>query len=54
MALNRLDKLIALNCNVSRKEARELVKSGKVKGNQPFTKTECGLRLCVMVLFLEW
>ena len=33
MALNRLDKLIALNCNVSRKEARELVKSGKVKVN---------------------
>lgn len=33
MSLNRLDKLIALNCNVSRKEARELVKSGKVKVN---------------------
>lgn len=33
MSLNRLDKLIALNCNVSRKEARELVKSGKVTVN---------------------
>ncbi len=33
MSLNRLDKIIALNCNVSRKEARELVKSGKVKVN---------------------
>ena len=33
MSLNRLDKLIALNCNVSRKEARELVKSGQVKVN---------------------
>ena len=33
MALNRLDKLIALNCNVSRKDARELIRDGKVKVN---------------------
>ncbi len=30
MALSRLDKLIALNCNVSRKDARQLIKDGKV------------------------
>lgn len=33
MALKRLDKLIALNCNVSRKDARQLIKDGKVKKN---------------------
>ncbi len=33
MSLSRLDKMIALNCNVSRKEARELIKEGKVKIN---------------------
>lgn len=30
MALSRLDKLIALNCNVSRKDARQLIKDDKV------------------------
>ena len=29
MGLKRLDKLIALNCNVSRKEARQLIKDSK-------------------------
>lgn len=33
MSLSRLDKLIALNCNVSRKEAREIIKDGKVTVN---------------------
>lgn len=33
MALKRLDKLIALNCNVSRKEARQLIKDGSVSVN---------------------
>ena len=33
MSLSRLDKLIALNCNVSRKEAREIIKEGKVNVN---------------------
>lgn len=33
MALKRLDKLIALNCNVSRKEARQLIKDGAVTVN---------------------
>ncbi len=33
MSLSRLDKMIALNCNVSRKEARDLIKSGKVSVN---------------------
>ena len=36
MALKRLDKLIALNCNVSRKEARALIKDGAVKLNGVF------------------
>lgn len=34
MPLKRLDKLIALNCNVPRKEARQLIKDGKVKLNE--------------------
>lgn len=33
MALKRLDKLIALNCNVSRKDARKLIKDGDVTVN---------------------
>ena len=33
MGLKRLDKLIALNCNVSRKEARQLIKDAKVTVN---------------------
>ena len=33
MALKRLDKLIALNCNVSRKDARQIIKDGKVTVN---------------------
>ncbi len=33
MAIKRLDKLIALNCNVSRKDARKLIKDGKVTLN---------------------
>ena len=33
MGLKRLDKLIALNCNVSRKEARTLIKDAAVTVN---------------------
>lgn len=33
MGLKRLDKLIALNCNVSRKDARQLIKDGAVSVN---------------------
>lgn len=33
MGLKRLDKLIALNCNVSRKDARKLIKDAAVKVN---------------------
>ncbi len=33
MGLKRLDKLIALNCNVSRKDARKLIKDGAVTVN---------------------
>ena len=33
MGLKRLDKLIALNCNVSRKDARKLIKDGAVSVN---------------------
>lgn len=33
MGLKRLDKLIALNCNVSRKEARQLIKDSAVTVN---------------------
>lgn len=33
MNLKRIDKMIALNCNVSRKEARQLIKDGLVKLN---------------------
>ena len=33
MSLSRLDKLIALNCNVSRKDARQLIKDGSVTVN---------------------
>lgn len=33
MALKRLDKLIALNCNVSRKDARNLIKNGAAAVN---------------------
>ena len=33
MGLKRLDKLIALNCNVSRKEARQLIKDSAVTLN---------------------
>ncbi len=33
MGLKRLDKLIALNCNVSRKDARKLIKDGAVAVN---------------------
>lgn len=33
MGLKRLDKLIALNCNVSRKEARNLIKNGAAAVN---------------------
>ncbi len=33
MDLKRLDKLIALNCNVSRKDARKLIKDGAVTVN---------------------
>ncbi len=33
MSLKRLDKLLALNCNLSRKEARHLIKDGKVSVN---------------------
>lgn len=33
MGLKRLDKLIALNCNVSRKDARNLIKNGAVTVN---------------------
>lgn len=33
MALKRLDKLISLNCNVSRKDARALIKNGSVRVN---------------------
>ncbi len=33
MGLKRLDKLIALNCNVSRKEARQLIKDSAVSVN---------------------
>ncbi len=33
MGLKRIDKLIALNCNVSRKDARKLIKDGAVSVN---------------------
>lgn len=33
MSLKRLDKIIALNCNVSRKDARKLIKDGDVTVN---------------------
>lgn len=33
MSLKRIDKLIALNCNVTRKEARQLIKDGVVSVN---------------------
>ena len=33
MGLKRLDKLIALNCNVSRKDARKLIKDAAVTVN---------------------
>ncbi len=33
MALQRLDKLIALNCNISRKDARKIIKQGAVTKN---------------------
>ena len=33
MGLKRIDKLIALNCNVSRKDARKLIKDGAVTVN---------------------
>ena len=33
MGLKRLDKLIALNCNVSRKDARKLIKDAAVSVN---------------------
>lgn len=33
MALQRLDKLIALNCNISRKDARKIIKEGAVTKN---------------------
>lgn len=33
MALQRLDKLIALNCNISRKDARRMIKEGAVTKN---------------------
>jgi ribosomal protein S4 len=33
MGLKRIDKLIALNCNVSRKDARNLIKDGAVTVN---------------------
>ena len=33
MGLKRLDKLIALNCNVSRKDARKLIKDSAVTVN---------------------
>ena len=33
MGLKRLDKLIAVNCNVSRKDARKLIKDAAVSVN---------------------
>ncbi|MCR5151439.1 MAG: rRNA pseudouridine synthase [Clostridiales bacterium] len=42
MNLERIDKMIALNCNVTRKQARELVKNGVVRlnGNRVYRAQE--------------